>query len=49
MPTASPPGIGRPGLLGDLEVPLIVALHGYCVGGGTMLTLSADYRLAAAT
>ena len=32
--------------LGDLEVPLIVALHGHCLGGGTMLTLDADYRLA---
>ena len=35
------------GALGDLEVPLIVALHGHCLGGGTMLTLYADYRLAA--
>jgi enoyl-CoA hydratase/carnithine racemase len=33
--------------LGELEVPLIVALHGHCLGGGTMLTLYADYRLAA--
>ena len=32
--------------LGELEVPLIVALHGHCLGGGTMLTLYADYRLA---
>jgi enoyl-CoA hydratase len=32
--------------LGALEVPLIVALHGHCVGGGMMLTLGADYRLA---
>jgi enoyl-CoA hydratase/carnithine racemase len=32
--------------LGALEVPLIVALHGHCLGGGTMLTLGADYRLA---
>jgi len=32
--------------LGELEVPLIVALHGHCLGGGTMLTLGADYRLA---
>jgi enoyl-CoA hydratase len=32
--------------LGDLEVPLVVALHGHCLGGGTMLTLYADYRLA---
>jgi enoyl-CoA hydratase len=32
--------------LGELEVPLIVALHGHCLGGGTMLTLDADYRLA---
>lgn len=33
--------------LGELEVPLIVALQGHCLGGGTMLTLGADYRLAA--
>ena len=36
------------GGLGALEVPLIVALHGHCLGGGTMLTLYADYRLASA-
>ena len=36
------------GALGALEVPLIVALHGHCLGGGTMLTLYADYRLASA-
>ncbi len=35
------------GALGELEMPLIVALHGHCLGGGTMLTLYADYRLAA--
>ncbi len=34
--------------LGELEVPLIVAVHGHCLGGGTMLTLGADYRLASA-
>ena len=34
------------GALGELEVPLIVALHGHCLGGGAMLTLYADYRLA---
>jgi enoyl-CoA hydratase/carnithine racemase len=33
--------------LEDLEVPLIVAAHGHCLGGGAMLTLYADYRLAA--
>ncbi len=33
--------------LGALEVPLIMALHGHCLGGGTMLTLYADYRLGA--
>jgi len=32
--------------LGELEVPLIVAVHGHCLGGGAMLTLAADYRLA---
>jgi enoyl-CoA hydratase len=34
------------GGLGELEMPLIVALHGHCLGGGTMLTLYGDYRLA---
>jgi enoyl-CoA hydratase/carnithine racemase len=29
-----------------LPIPLIVAIHGHCLGGGTMLTLEADYRLA---
>jgi enoyl-CoA hydratase len=33
--------------LGELEIPLIVALHGHCLGGGAMLTLYGDYRLAA--
>jgi len=33
--------------LGELPMPLIVALHGHCLGGGVMLTLAADYRLAA--
>jgi enoyl-CoA hydratase/carnithine racemase len=32
--------------LGDLQIPLIVAVHGNCLGGGTMLTLAGDYRLA---
>jgi enoyl-CoA hydratase len=32
--------------LGDLEIPLIAAIHGMCLGGGMMLTLAADYRLA---
>lgn len=35
-------------LLGELPMPLIVALHGHCLGGGVMLTLAADYRIAAA-
>jgi enoyl-CoA hydratase/carnithine racemase len=30
-----------------LDVPLVVALHGHCLGGGLMLTLAADYRVAA--
>jgi enoyl-CoA hydratase/carnithine racemase len=34
--------------LRGLEIPLIVAIHGHCLGGGTMLTLTGDYRLAAA-
>jgi enoyl-CoA hydratase len=29
-----------------LEIPLIVAVHGHCLGGGLMLTLAGDYRLA---
>ena len=33
--------------LGELEIPLIVAVHGHCLGGGVMLTLCGDYRLAA--
>jgi enoyl-CoA hydratase/carnithine racemase len=33
--------------LAELPAPLIVALHGHCLGGGAMLTLAADYRLAA--
>jgi enoyl-CoA hydratase/carnithine racemase len=33
--------------LEELEVPLIVAAHGHTLGGGAMLTLYADYRLAA--
>lgn len=32
--------------LSALEIPLIVAIHGYCLGGGLMLTLAGDYRLA---
>jgi enoyl-CoA hydratase len=34
--------------LRELEIPLIVAIHGHCLGGGTMLTLVGDYRLASA-
>jgi enoyl-CoA hydratase len=34
--------------LRELQIPLIVAIHGYCLGGGLMLTLAADYRLASA-
>jgi enoyl-CoA hydratase len=33
-------------MLRDLSIPLIAAIHGHCFGGGTMLTLEADYRLA---
>jgi enoyl-CoA hydratase/carnithine racemase len=29
-----------------LSIPLIVAIHNHCLGGGTMLTLESDYRLA---
>ncbi len=35
------------GRLGELPMPLIVAIHGHCLGGGVMLTLTADYRLGA--
>jgi enoyl-CoA hydratase/carnithine racemase len=31
--------------LRELPIPLIAAIHGHCLGGGTMLTLEADYRL----
>jgi enoyl-CoA hydratase/carnithine racemase len=30
-----------------LTVPLVVAVQGHCLGGGLMLTLAADYRIAA--
>ena len=33
--------------LGRLAVPLVVAVQGHCLGGGLMLTLAADYRIAA--
>jgi enoyl-CoA hydratase len=33
-------------LLRSLSIPLIVAIHGHCLGGGLMLTLEGDYRLA---
>jgi len=32
--------------LEQLEMPLIVAARGYCLGGGLMLMLAADYRIA---
>ena len=35
-------------LLRELSIPLIVAIQGHCLGGGTMLTLEGDYRLASA-
>jgi enoyl-CoA hydratase len=35
------------GRVEQLEIPLIVAVQGHCLGGGAMLTLYADYRLAA--
>lgn len=35
-----------PRSLRELAIPLIVAIHGHCLGGGLMLTLPADYRLA---
>jgi enoyl-CoA hydratase len=30
-----------------LATPLVVAVQGHCLGGGLMLTLAADYRIAA--
>ena len=30
-----------------LEIPLVAAIQGHCLGGGLMLTLTADYRIAA--
>jgi enoyl-CoA hydratase/carnithine racemase len=30
-----------------LEIPLVAAVQGHCLGGGLMLTLTADYRIAA--
>jgi enoyl-CoA hydratase/carnithine racemase len=33
--------------LARLEMPVVVALQGHCLGGGLMLTLAADYRIGA--
>jgi enoyl-CoA hydratase/carnithine racemase len=33
--------------LEQLEIPLVAAVQGNCLGGGLMLTLTADYRVAA--
>ena len=30
----------------ELEVPVIAAIHGYCIGGGIDLVTAADFRLA---
>jgi enoyl-CoA hydratase len=30
-----------------LEIPVVAAIQGHCLGGGLMLTLTADYRIAA--
>jgi enoyl-CoA hydratase len=30
-----------------LEMPVVAAVQGHCLGGGLMLTLAADYRIAA--
>jgi enoyl-CoA hydratase/carnithine racemase len=35
------------GALADLEKPLIAMIHGFCVGGGTAIALTADLRYAA--
>jgi enoyl-CoA hydratase/carnithine racemase len=33
--------------LEGIEVPVVAAIQGHCLGGGLMLTLAVDYRLAA--
>jgi enoyl-CoA hydratase/carnithine racemase len=33
--------------LAHLEVPVVAAVQGHCLGGGLMLTLAADYRIGA--
>lgn len=33
--------------LESLEVPVVAAIQGHCLGGGLMLTLAVDYRIAA--
>ncbi len=33
-------------LIEDLSIPVIVAIHGACMGGGCELALAADYRIA---
>ncbi len=35
------------GRIASLSVPTVAAIHGTCLGGGTELTLSCDYRVAA--
>lgn len=30
-----------------IDVPVVAAIRGHCLGGGVMLTLAADYRIAA--
>jgi enoyl-CoA hydratase/carnithine racemase len=30
-----------------LDIPVVAAVHGHCLGGGLMLTLAADYRIGA--
>lgn len=43
-------GIQRlPRILSQIEVPIIAAVHGYAVGGGTDLAAACDIRLAADT
>ena len=31
----------------NLDIPVVAAVQGHCLGGGVMLTLAADYRIAA--
>jgi enoyl-CoA hydratase/carnithine racemase len=40
-------GIRAFGALADLSKPVIAAIHGFCIGGGMAIALTADLRIAA--